>query len=195
MLAGGTGITPMFQVLNAILKNPRDTTSVTLLYGNLTEEDILLRKVGCSWPCGGGGDRAKRSVAVLRWGVASGLGVGVICRLRMRAVFEYPTCAATSSPFQNHLTLAPSSSCSSSWPQELDELVAMHGNRLTVYHVLNTPPVDKEWSGGSGFISSELIRTKFPAPSESRVYVCTCIYVSVWCGIAGPGWDRAGCWG
>lgn len=50
MLAGGTGITPMFQVLNAILKNPKDHTCVTLLYGNLTQEDILLRKVGFDAP-------------------------------------------------------------------------------------------------------------------------------------------------
>lgn len=44
MLAGGTGITPMFQVINAILKNPKDCTKVNLLYGNLTVDDILLRK-------------------------------------------------------------------------------------------------------------------------------------------------------
>jgi NAD(P)H-flavin reductase len=52
MLAGGTGITPMFQVLNAVLKDPKDRTRITLLYGNLTEDDILLRKVrrqaGCA---------------------------------------------------------------------------------------------------------------------------------------------------
>jgi cytochrome-b5 reductase len=28
MIAGGTGITPMFQVLTAIVKNPADTTQV-----------------------------------------------------------------------------------------------------------------------------------------------------------------------
>mmetsp|Transcript_738 Transcript_738/g.2013 ORF Transcript_738/g.2013 Transcript_738/m.2013 type:complete len:292 (-) Transcript_738:43-918(-) len=43
MLAGGTGITPMYQVLNAIVKNPSDTTSVSVVFGNITEEDILLR--------------------------------------------------------------------------------------------------------------------------------------------------------
>ena len=43
MLAGGTGITPMYQVLEAILKNPDDKTECSLIYANQTEDDILLR--------------------------------------------------------------------------------------------------------------------------------------------------------
>lgn len=44
MIAGGTGITPMYQVIRNIFKNPEDKTKVTLVFGNLTEQDILLRK-------------------------------------------------------------------------------------------------------------------------------------------------------
>ncbi|RAL62984.1 hypothetical protein DID88_004071 [Monilinia fructigena] len=44
MIAGGTGITPMYQLIRAICEDPTDNTSVTLLYGNNTEEDILLRE-------------------------------------------------------------------------------------------------------------------------------------------------------
>ncbi|ORX77944.1 ferredoxin reductase-like protein [Basidiobolus meristosporus CBS 931.73] len=44
MIAGGTGITPMLQVLRKIFKNPEDHTKVTLIFANVTEEDILLRK-------------------------------------------------------------------------------------------------------------------------------------------------------
>ena len=44
MLAGGSGITPMFQVVQAILRNPFDTTRVSLVYANVAEEDILLRE-------------------------------------------------------------------------------------------------------------------------------------------------------
>jgi cytochrome-b5 reductase len=44
MIAGGTGLTPMFQVLLEILNNPDDKTKVTLLYANKTEDDILLRQ-------------------------------------------------------------------------------------------------------------------------------------------------------
>ncbi|KAI9817176.1 MAG: NADH-cytochrome b5 reductase [Pycnora praestabilis] len=43
LIAGGTGITPMYQVARAIFKNPEDKTKVTLVFGNLTEEDILLK--------------------------------------------------------------------------------------------------------------------------------------------------------
>uniref|UniRef100_A0A2P2KD29 NADH-cytochrome b5 reductase n=1 Tax=Rhizophora mucronata TaxID=61149 RepID=A0A2P2KD29_RHIMU len=44
MLAGGSGITPMFQVARAILENPKDRTKVHLIYANVTYEDILLKR-------------------------------------------------------------------------------------------------------------------------------------------------------
>ncbi|XP_021720626.1 NADH--cytochrome b5 reductase 1-like [Chenopodium quinoa] len=44
MLAGGTGITPMFQVARAILENPSDKTKVQLIYANVTYDDILLKE-------------------------------------------------------------------------------------------------------------------------------------------------------
>ncbi|KAF9596254.1 hypothetical protein IFM89_008417 [Coptis chinensis] len=44
MLAGGSGITPMFQVARAILENPKDNTKVHLIYANVTYEDILLKE-------------------------------------------------------------------------------------------------------------------------------------------------------
>ena len=44
LIAGGTGITPMLQIIKAILKNPKDTTKVSLLFANQTEKDILLRE-------------------------------------------------------------------------------------------------------------------------------------------------------
>ncbi|RAL39191.1 hypothetical protein DM860_002724 [Cuscuta australis] len=44
MLAGGSGITPMFQVARAILENPNDNTMVHLIYANVTYEDILLKE-------------------------------------------------------------------------------------------------------------------------------------------------------
>lgn len=44
MIAGGTGITPMLQVIEAILKNPEDNTQVSLLYANISPDDILLKK-------------------------------------------------------------------------------------------------------------------------------------------------------
>ncbi|WPH04827.1 NADH-cytochrome b5 reductase [Acrodontium crateriforme] len=44
LIAGGTGITPMYQLTRQIFKNPNDKTKVTLVFGNVTEEDILLKK-------------------------------------------------------------------------------------------------------------------------------------------------------
>uniref|UniRef100_A0A2P2K5W2 NADH-cytochrome b5 reductase n=1 Tax=Rhizophora mucronata TaxID=61149 RepID=A0A2P2K5W2_RHIMU len=44
MIAGGTGITPMLQVIEAILKNPDDNTQVSLLYANVSPDDILLKQ-------------------------------------------------------------------------------------------------------------------------------------------------------
>jgi cytochrome-b5 reductase len=44
MIAGGTGITPNFQVIRAICEDERDTTEVSLIYANRTEDDILLRE-------------------------------------------------------------------------------------------------------------------------------------------------------
>lgn len=45
MIAGGTGITPMLQVLHAVFRDAKDsTTTVSLLYANQTEDDILVRE-------------------------------------------------------------------------------------------------------------------------------------------------------
>jgi len=44
MIAGGSGITPIFQVLRAVLKDPEDETRCLLLDGNRLEEDILCRE-------------------------------------------------------------------------------------------------------------------------------------------------------
>ena len=44
MIAGGTGITPMLQIIRAALKNPSDPTKLSLIYANVTSEDILLKK-------------------------------------------------------------------------------------------------------------------------------------------------------
>lgn len=43
MICGGTGITPMWQVIRAVLENPREATELRLLYANVGEEDILFR--------------------------------------------------------------------------------------------------------------------------------------------------------
>ncbi|RAL05302.1 cytochrome b5 reductase family protein [Aspergillus ibericus CBS 121593] len=44
MIAGGTGITPMYQLIRAICEDDTDLTEISLIYANRTEEDILLRR-------------------------------------------------------------------------------------------------------------------------------------------------------
>lgn len=46
MIAGGTGITPMLQIIRAIQRGRKhgDTTEVDLIFANVNEEDILLKK-------------------------------------------------------------------------------------------------------------------------------------------------------
>jgi cytochrome-b5 reductase len=44
LIAGGTGITPMLQIIRAALKNPQDRTKLSLIYANVNYEDILLKK-------------------------------------------------------------------------------------------------------------------------------------------------------
>jgi len=43
MIAGGSGITPMWQILQAVVQN-KDKVDVTLLFGNKSEKDILIRE-------------------------------------------------------------------------------------------------------------------------------------------------------
>lgn len=43
MVAGGTGIAPMYQVLTAILDNPQDKTKIHLVYANVGASDILMQ--------------------------------------------------------------------------------------------------------------------------------------------------------
>ncbi|KAG6772521.1 hypothetical protein POTOM_023934 [Populus tomentosa] len=93
MIAGGTGITPMLQVIEAILKNPDDNTQVSLLYANVSPDDILLK-------------------------------------------------------------------------QKLDFLAASHPN-LKIFYTVDNPP--KNWKGGSGYISKDMVVKGLPRPSDDTI--------------------------
>lgn len=45
MMAGGVGVTPILQIVQAALRNPKDKTTLTLLYANKTYNDILAREM------------------------------------------------------------------------------------------------------------------------------------------------------
>ncbi|KAI8851509.1 hypothetical protein BC829DRAFT_427269 [Chytridium lagenaria] len=44
MIGGGTGITPLYQMIKSIIKDPSDSSRITLIYGSKTEDDVLLRR-------------------------------------------------------------------------------------------------------------------------------------------------------
>lgn len=44
LVAGGSGITPILQVLNEVFTHPDDKTKLSLIYANETENDILLKE-------------------------------------------------------------------------------------------------------------------------------------------------------
>merc|ERR1711937_1055364 len=52
MIAGGSGITPMLQVVRDVFKNENENTKVHLLFANQTEKDILLRDDSMVLICG-----------------------------------------------------------------------------------------------------------------------------------------------
>eukprot|EP00850_Spirogloea_muscicola_P022771 SM000311S11917 [mRNA] locus=s311:28613:30768:+ [translate_table: standard] len=98
MIAGGTGLTPMYQVARAVLENQHDKTRIRLIYANVTVEDILLK-------------------------------------------------------------------------DELDAMVKMHPDRISVHYVLNKPPIG--WTGGAGYITKEMIEKHCPTPAPD-VMVLRC---------------------
>lgn len=111
LIAGGTGITPMHQLCRAIFNNPDDKTKVTLVFGNLTEEDILLKK-------------------------------------------------------------------------QFAELENTYPQRFRAFYVLDNPP--KEWVGGKGFITKDLLKTVLPEPKESNVKIFVCGPPGLYKAISGP---------
>ena len=44
LIAGGAGITPCYQLIRGILTNPEERTRITLVFGNQTDEDVLMKK-------------------------------------------------------------------------------------------------------------------------------------------------------
>lgn len=43
LIAGGAGITPIYQLIQGILNNPSDQTKINLVFGVNTEQDLLIR--------------------------------------------------------------------------------------------------------------------------------------------------------
>lgn len=53
MIAGGSGVTPCYDVAREVLQDPSDNTRMSLVYANKHEEDIWLRQVLTEFQGGG----------------------------------------------------------------------------------------------------------------------------------------------
>ncbi|EFY92168.1 hypothetical protein MAC_01769 [Metarhizium acridum CQMa 102] len=49
LVAGGAGITPIYQLTQAVLRNPQDKFAVTLVFGVNSDRDVLLKKEFEEW--------------------------------------------------------------------------------------------------------------------------------------------------
>ena len=49
LIAGGAGITPVYQLIQGILSNPEDKTRIQLVYGVNTDQDALLKRQFEDW--------------------------------------------------------------------------------------------------------------------------------------------------
>ncbi|KAH7208542.1 hypothetical protein DER44DRAFT_862855 [Fusarium oxysporum] len=99
LIGGGTGINPLYQLARAIFSNPNERTKVTLILGNVTEEDILLK-------------------------------------------------------------------------EKLDQLEKTYPERFRAFYVLSQP--SKEWTGGKGRISKDLLQTTLPDPKSENIKLFVC---------------------
>lgn len=98
MVAGGTGITPMYSLIRAICEDPDDTTTISLVYANRTEDDIILRS-------------------------------------------------------------------------ELETFARRYPKNFKMWLMLDSPPAG--WTGGSGFVTSDVMREKLPQPGpDTKVMLC-----------------------
>ncbi|ESW09356.1 hypothetical protein PHAVU_009G121000 [Phaseolus vulgaris] len=89
MLAGGTGITPIYQVVQAILKDPEDRTEMYVVYANRTEDDILLKEELDEW--------AKKHDRLKVW---------YVVQANIREGWEYSVGFITESILREHVPLA-----------------------------------------------------------------------------------------
>ncbi len=77
LLAGGSGVTPMLQVIQAVLSDPEDATRVSLLYANKTPGDIIVKDMLDEWAASSAGQfRVHYTVddasGVADWGGSTG---------------------------------------------------------------------------------------------------------------------------
>ncbi|KAG4421148.1 hypothetical protein IFR04_005668 [Cadophora malorum] len=79
LIAGGAGITPMYQLIQGILSNPADQTQITLVFGVNSDADVLFQKEFEELE-GNYGDRFKAVYTVSRPGEGSPFRKGYVTK-------------------------------------------------------------------------------------------------------------------
>lgn len=123
MVAGGSGITPCYDVAREVLQDPTDSTRMSLVYANKHVEDIWLREVGL-WAVAAKGGYV--------FGGCSSLDAACVLLL---TVLCFPACFPARSPA--FCRLLPSASVL----QELDTMAAENPDRFHVWYVVEEPHV------------------------------------------------------
>ncbi|KAF5204204.1 Nadh-cytochrome b5 reductase-like protein [Thalictrum thalictroides] len=167
MIAGGTGITPMLQIIEAILKNSDDNTKVSLIYGNVSPDDILLKEkldiLSASHP------NLKIFYTVdepsKNWrGGAGGTGITPMLQIIEAILKNSDDNTKVSLIYGN---VSPDDIL---LKEKLDILSASHPN-LKIFYTVDEP--SKNWRGGAGYISKDMIVKGLPSPSEDTlILVC-----------------------
>ena len=153
-IAGGSGITPMLQVASEIVRNPDDKTQVSLIFGNVSDQDILLKKEIDDMASKHPNFKARPSVSLShRFSAlhAEGLDyIDISCRVSVTA----PAYSALSN-------LDPSQHQRKSYKNK--EIGC-----LQVYYVVDKPS-GWFWRGGVGFITMDMLKEHLPLPSPDTL--------------------------
>lgn len=94
MIAGGSGLTPMYQLIKQVLKTEGDKTELSLIYANQSPDDILCR-------------------------------------------------------------------------EDLETWASKYPDRFKLYYTVDR--ATENWTGGVGFVNSEMIKEHLPAPDENTL--------------------------
>lgn len=80
LIAGGAGITPMYQLIRGILSNPADTTKITLVFGVNYDADVLFQEEFADLESRFGRDRFRAVYTVSRPEESSPFRKGYVTR-------------------------------------------------------------------------------------------------------------------
>jgi cytochrome-b5 reductase len=140
MMAGGTGLTPMLQIIAAVLKEP----AASGVYRAQTRAGRVPLSRSDWWPS--------------RWLLAA------LCGLLTRTSHDRDSPLAA--PVMS-LLLANQTEDDILVRDKLERLQELHPTRFSLHYTLDRPPT--KWAYSSGFITKEMIAAQLPPPGEQTL--------------------------